>query len=68
MNFIIAHLKHSLEELDLAGTKVDLTKLLELKSMLNLKELNCTKGNENDLKNLKKQIPHVKINTRARIF
>ena len=60
---IIDHLKPTLEVLDLCeNDNISLAKLLELKSMPNLKALNFSLS-ENDMKYLKEQIPHVKIGT-----
>ena len=54
---------HKLEKLDISLTQIDLSKILELRLMPNLQNLNCqhvkTVG---DIKELKKILPHLIIN------
>jgi len=60
---IIKHLNF-LEKLDIGYTDIDLSKILQLKSIRTLKFLRCF-GKEEDaekIKNLKLQLPHVHIN------
>jgi len=64
---IIEHLKTSLEELNVHGTDVDFTSLLELKSMPAMKTLICFDPYNNDdhaedIENLKQQLPNIRIN------
>ena len=66
---IIDNLKHSLEELELPLHtmilhKITPDKLLELKSMPNLRVLNCGVGMENEIEILKNNMPHLTINSR----
>jgi len=62
---IITHLK-SLEKLDLDFTNIDLSSILQLKSIPTLKILRCYYGqneeNTEKIKNLKQQLPHIMIN------
>jgi len=62
---IIAHLK-SLEKLDLDFTNIDLSSILQLKSIPTLKILRCFYGQNEDttekIRNLKQQLPHIRIN------
>ena len=61
----IIHLK-SLEKLDLVYTNIDLSSILQLKSIPTLKILLCfygqNKENTEKIKNLKQQLPHIRIN------
>ena len=61
---IIEQLKTSLEKLDVSGTNVDFATLLELKSMPALKALIC----DEDIENLKQQLPHIKINEERHLY
>jgi hypothetical protein len=56
---IIGQLRASLEKLNVSRTKVDFATLLELKSMPALRTLICPDEN---IKNLKQQLPHISIN------
>jgi hypothetical protein len=62
---IITHLK-SLEKLDLDFTNIDLSSILQLKLIPSLKVLRCFHGqnkeNPEKIKNLKQQLPHIRIN------
>ena len=62
---IITHLK-CLEKLDLDFTNIDLSSMLQLKSIPTLKILRCFYGqneeNTEKIKNLKQQLPHIRIN------
>jgi len=62
---IITHLK-SLEKLDLDFTNIDPSSILQLKSIPSLKILRCFHGenkeNPEKIKNLKQQLPHIRIN------
>ena len=51
-----------LEELDVRDTHVDLNKLIELRSMTKLRLLNCWHLNNNEIKKVKKELPHLSIN------
>ena len=55
---------NSLQKLSLNFTKIDVSTILQLKSIPTLKILRCFYGNENTekIKNLKLQLPHININ------
>ena len=69
VNSIIKHL-NCLEKLDVESTKIDFSTLLQLKSVPTLKILLCSFKNEDPpfeedaeaIKNLKLQLPHIRIN------
>ena len=64
---IVEHL-NSLEKLSVNYTKIDFSKLLQLKSISTLKILRCSYGRHRStehtekIKNLKLQLPHIRIN------
>ena len=58
---IATHLNSSLEKLDVSYTKIDSTALLQLRSVGTLKVRNLYKNKKKELKNLRKNLPHVSI-------
>ena len=61
---VIVKQLNSLEKLSLDFTKIDVSTILQLKSIPTLKILRCFYGNKNTekIKNLKLQLPHIRIN------
>jgi hypothetical protein len=57
---------HKLEKLDISLTKINLTKILELRSMPELQNLNCQHVKAVcDIERLKKRLPHLIINQKS---
>ena len=60
---IIEYLKQTLWKLDVNRTKVDFSKLLELRSMPGLRILNCQHLSYEDIEKLRTQLPHLCISS-----
>ena len=66
---IIRHLPESLVKLDVSESDsqsdnfIEYLKLLELKSMASLKVLNCYSLHSDEISSLRKQMPHLNINS-----
>ena len=60
---IIEYLKQTLWKLDVNRTKVDFSKLLELRSMPGLRILNCQHLSYEDIEKLRIQLPHLCISS-----
>ena len=66
---IIRHLPESLVNLDVSESDsqsdnfIEYLKLLELKSMTRLKVLNCYSLHSDEISSLRKQMPHININS-----
>ena len=62
LNSITKHLKHTLEELDVSHTNIRNKQLHMLKSLPNLRVLNCRHIDFVKIERLQNELPHVKIN------
>ena len=60
---IMEYLKQTLWKLDVNRTKVDFSKLLELRSMPGLRILNCQHLSYEDIEKLRIQLPHLCISS-----
>ena len=60
---IIEYLKETLWKLDVNRTKIDFSKLLELRSMPGLRILNCQHLSYEDIEKLRIQLPHLCISS-----